>query len=95
MNFADYLLEFDLTQAQQHRRVRTSMSFREVPTPSHQQNRDFLVVCLNDRDESTKGMRSKVRKSEVGFGEMKQRKEQRSKNKESRREKEVLKKKEN
>jgi hypothetical protein len=95
VNFADYLLEFDLTQAQQHRRVRTSVSFREVPTPSHQQNRDFLVVCLNDGDESTKGMRSKVRKSEVGFGEMKQRKEQRSKNKESRREKEVLKKKEN
>jgi hypothetical protein len=95
VNFADYLLEFDLTQAQQHRRVRTSVSFREVPTLSHHQNRDFLVVCLNDGDESTKGMRSKVRKSEVGFGEMKQRKEQRSKNKESRREKEVVKKKEN
>jgi hypothetical protein len=93
VNFADYLLEFDLgTQAQQHRRFRTSVSFREVPTLSNQQNHDFLVVCLNGVDESTKGMRSRVRKSEMGFGEMKQSKEQRSKNRENRREKEVVKK---
>lgn len=84
VNFADYMLEFDLTQAQ-HRRVRTSVSFREVPTLSHQKSHDFLVVCLNEVDESeTKGsMRTKVRKSEMGFGDMKQRKEQRSKNKEN------------
>ena len=84
VNFADYMLKFDLTQAQ-HRRVRTSVSFREVPTLSHQKSHDFLVVCLNEVDESeTKGsMSSKVRKSEMGFGDMKQRKEQRSKNKEN------------
>jgi hypothetical protein len=29
-----------------------------------------LVVCLNDVDESTNN-RSRVRKSEMGFGEMK------------------------
>lgn len=75
VNFVDYLLEFDLSTQAQHRRVRTSVSFREVPTLSQQQNRDVLVVRLNDGDE-TKGMRSKVRKSEMGFGEMKQRKEQ-------------------
>ncbi|KAK9986124.1 hypothetical protein SO802_031075 [Lithocarpus litseifolius] len=86
MNFADYMLEFDLSQAQ-HRRVRTSVSFREVPTLSHQKSHDFLVVCLNEVDESeTKGsMRSKVRKSEMGFADMKQGKEQRSKNKENKR----------
>jgi hypothetical protein len=52
---------------------------------------DFLVVCLNDVDESTKN-RSRVRKSEMCFGEMKQRREWRTKNKENRREKEVVKK---
>uniref|UniRef100_A0A2N9I839 DUF3741 domain-containing protein n=1 Tax=Fagus sylvatica TaxID=28930 RepID=A0A2N9I839_FAGSY len=96
VNFADYMMEFDLAQAQ-HRRVRTSVSFREVPTLSHQQNHDVLVESLNKVDESeTKGsMRSKVRKSEMGFGEMKQRKEQRSKNKEHMKERELLKKKVN
>lgn len=96
VNFADYMMEFDLAQAQ-HRRVRTSVSFREVSTLSHQQNHDVLVESLNKVDESeTKGsMRSKVRKSEMGFGEMKQRKEQRSKNKENMKERELLKKKVN
>lgn len=45
VNFADYLLHFDSSQAH-HRRVRTSASFREVP-PLNPHN-DFLVLYTKD-----------------------------------------------
>ncbi|KAJ4834254.1 hypothetical protein Tsubulata_019616 [Turnera subulata] len=65
VNFIDYLLELDLAQAQ-HRRVRTSVSFREVPAVLDKQNHDFLVVYLDDDDESktNRSIRSRVRKSD-------------------------------
>ncbi|EXB99425.1 hypothetical protein L484_016401 [Morus notabilis] len=73
VNFADYLLKFDLTDqshSHQHRRVRTSVSFREVPASFRQQNQnhDFLVVYLDNSDDSSKEMK----KSEMGFREEKQ-----------------------
>ncbi|KAG2690875.1 hypothetical protein I3760_09G210300 [Carya illinoinensis] len=81
VSFADYMLQLDLSQTQ-HRRVRTSVSFREVPALSHQQNRDLLVVYLDNVDE-TKGKGTKVRKCERDSGDLKQRKaEQRSEKKE-------------
>ncbi|XP_041023791.1 uncharacterized protein LOC121264598 [Juglans microcarpa x Juglans regia] len=85
VSFADYMLQLDISQTQ-HRRVRTSVSFREVPALPHQQNRDLLVVFLDNVDK-TKGKGTKVRKCERDSGDLKQRKaEQRSKKKENTRE---------
>ncbi|KAL5806898.1 hypothetical protein ACOSQ4_029631 [Xanthoceras sorbifolium] len=90
VNFMDYLLKFDLSQATLHRRVRTSVSFREVPTPLHQQNNDLFVMYLDGVDEK-KQMGSKVRKSGVEIGDLKQKEE---KSKKNTRERLVVKKKE-
>ncbi|KAG5253372.1 VARLMGL domain-containing protein [Salix suchowensis] len=85
VNFMDYLLQLDLAQAQ-HRRVRTSVSFREVPALMNQENHDVYVLYLDDHDNKLKKMGSKQRKSEgISFGDqqMKQKSyEERSKNKE-------------
>ncbi|CAN6724139.1 unnamed protein product [Malus baccata var. baccata] len=80
LSFADYLMGFDSNDL--HRRVRTSVSFREVPEVMHRQknSHDFMVVCLDNVGEKSKGVGSMVKKSEVGFGELRQgKKEQRSK----------------
>ncbi|KAL6278149.1 hypothetical protein ACE6H2_021750 [Prunus campanulata] len=87
VSFADYLVDLDLADQDlqhHHRRVRTSVSFREVPAAlNHQKSPDFLLVYLDNVDKS-KEIGSKVKKSETGFGELKQgRKEQRSRNKEN------------
>ncbi|KAK1562303.1 hypothetical protein Q3G72_009817 [Acer saccharum] len=77
VNFMDYLLKFDLSQAaHQHRRVRTSVSFREVPTSKlHQQNNDNLfVMYLDGVNEKKKQMGSKVKKSGVEIEDLKQKK---------------------
>ncbi|XP_062003004.1 uncharacterized protein LOC133720612 [Rosa rugosa] len=86
VSFADYLMDFDLTPTNLHRRVRTSVSFREVPAVMSQpESEEFLVVYLDSVDKG-KEFGSKVKKTE----EVKQGKEQRSKNRES---SEVIKKK--
>lgn len=81
VNFADYLLKFDLNDHQSHqlhRRARTSVSFREVPASFQQlKSSDFLVVYLDDVDNSSKEMR----KSELGF-----KRKEKSKSTQSRRE---------
>lgn len=87
VSFADYLMDFDLADQDRqhhHRRVRTSVSFREVPAAlNHQKSPDFLLVYLDNVDKSNE-IGSKVKKSEMGFGELKQgKKEQRSRNKEN------------
>ncbi|XP_008243572.1 PREDICTED: uncharacterized protein LOC103341794 [Prunus mume] len=87
VSFADYLMDFDLADQDRqhhHRRVRTSVSFREVPAAlNHQKSPDFLLVYLDNVDKS-KEIGSKVKKSEMGFGELKQgKKEQSSRNKEN------------
>ncbi|KAK2656576.1 hypothetical protein Ddye_009628 [Dipteronia dyeriana] len=77
VNFMDYLLKFDLSQAaHQHRRVRTSVSFREVPTSKlHQQNNDNLfVMYLDGVNEKKNHMGSKGKKSGVEIGDLKQKK---------------------
>lgn len=65
----DYLPNFDLTQQSLHRRVRTSVSFREVPTSLHQQNRDFFVLCFDKvyevRSNGKVGMREAKEKKGV------------------------------
>ncbi|XP_048319630.1 uncharacterized protein LOC125418965 isoform X2 [Ziziphus jujuba] len=97
VNFADYLLKFDLSsnnEAQHHRRVRTSVSFREVPSSFNEQNHDFLFVYLDNANESTKEIGLKGKKCEAGFGEKKQgmvKEKSRSREKEKKRENERMK----
>ncbi|XVE76564.1 hypothetical protein DITRI_Ditri12bG0183400 [Diplodiscus trichospermus] len=70
VNFMDYMLEFDLTQAK-HRRVKTSASFREVPQCpqllQRNHNHEYLVVYLENVDKNNESG-SKTRKSEKGDG---------------------------
>lgn len=47
---ADYLPQFD--HLSQHRRVKTSASFREIPTFLHQQNEDLFVLCFDERNNT-------------------------------------------
>ncbi|KAK8600015.1 hypothetical protein V6N13_060186 [Hibiscus sabdariffa] len=72
VNFMDYMLEFDLTQAT-HRRVKTSSSFREVLPQGpqlfqHNQKQEFLVVYLDNEVKSNEAAAFEPRKSEKGDG---------------------------
>ncbi|KAG5042357.1 hypothetical protein JHK87_006272 [Glycine soja] len=86
VNFVDYLLEFDASHVSSHRRVKTSTSFREVPSLVQNQKgnngNNLFVFCMdgdgNMREE--KEGRNEMREVE----ELRQRKRQGSnKNKES------------
>lgn len=94
VNFMDYLLELDLKETQ-HRRVRTSVSFREVPTLLNQQNHDCFILYLDNNIEKTSKMGCKLRNSELRLGEMKQKNEEKSTKQEIIREGAVLKKEKN
>ncbi|XP_039067994.1 uncharacterized protein LOC120214065 isoform X2 [Hibiscus syriacus] len=70
VNFMDYMLEFDLTQAK-HRRVKTSSSFREVPQCppqvfQHNRKQEFLIVYLDNEVKINEDVGIKPRKSEKG-----------------------------
>ena len=83
VNFVDYLLKFDLGQANNHRRVKTSASFREVPALVHrQQDHDLVVFHWDGNVIKEHESRSELRKLEMGLEELKQGKKQGSKNKE-------------
>lgn len=78
LNFMDYFPEIDRTHGGNHRRVRTSVSFREVPTSQHQhQNHDSFILFLENVDEAGEMGRRDTMKSETGFGELKQNKTER------------------
>ncbi|XP_050229803.1 uncharacterized protein LOC126678928 [Mercurialis annua] len=94
-NFMDYVVEFDLAQADddtQQRRVRTSVSFREVPTFSNQEkeknnnNHDVLVLYLEENNNSGKftsrKAEFKLRKpdSSLDHEEIKQNEDEKNKN---------------
>jgi len=82
VNFVDYLLEFDASHAI-HRRVKTSASFREVPSLVQNQNGSshLFVLCMDGDKEQE--VRHELRKLETGLGEVRKGKRQGSKNKES------------
>ncbi|XP_062095146.1 uncharacterized protein LOC133801034 [Humulus lupulus] len=83
VNFAEYMLNFDVADAH-HRRVRTSVSFRETPVSFQPQNREVLVVYLDDNvvDDDEYSNEKTTTKLEMGFGELNQGKvKQRSKKK--------------
>ncbi|XVF76831.1 hypothetical protein PTKIN_Ptkin13bG0298500 [Pterospermum kingtungense] len=69
VNFVDYMLEFDVTKAE-HRRVKTSASFREVPQCpqllQRNQNHEYLVVYLDNVGKKNEAAGFKTRKSEKG-----------------------------
>ncbi|XP_016437561.1 uncharacterized protein LOC107763589 [Nicotiana tabacum] len=70
VNSLDYLMQFNLTENFHHRRVRTSLSFREIPNFDQEFKSEFLVFCFNDEKEK-QGFN--IRKSnKVGNQEMKQ-----------------------
>lgn len=80
MNFVDYLLKFDTSQPNQ---VKTSASFREVPSLLQHKNKNHdLVVFYWDDESEDQEVVSFLRKQEMGLGESRQRKKQGSKNKE-------------
>lgn len=68
VNSLDYLMQFDLTQQFHHRRVRTSVSFRDIPNLDHQEFKsEYLVFCFNENQEmmKPKKKRQNVEKKEV------------------------------
>lgn len=77
VNSLDHLVQFNLAH---HRRVRTSVSFREIPNLDQEYKSEFLVFCFNDEKEkqstrkanqemkstnTTDGNRRNVQKKEV------------------------------
>ncbi|KAE8039280.1 hypothetical protein FH972_011708 [Carpinus fangiana] len=82
MNSADQLAGLDSMQGQ-HRRVKSTLSFREMPTFLELENENFLILSFETGGEN-KELRSKGKKSETGFGELKQRRAERRKNGENR-----------
>ncbi|KOM37510.1 hypothetical protein LR48_Vigan03g089200 [Vigna angularis] len=82
VNFVDYLLKFDTSQANHHQ-VKTSASFREVPAPfQHKSKSHDLVVFYWDSGSEDHEVGSFSRIQEMGLEESRQRKKQGSKNKE-------------
>ena len=77
LNFMDYFPEIDGAHGGHHRRVRTSVSFREVPTSLDRQNHDCFVLFLENVDEAGEMGREMMRKSGMGFGELKHKKTER------------------
>ncbi|KAL2337740.1 hypothetical protein Fmac_012186 [Flemingia macrophylla] len=75
VNFVDYLLEFDPSHAN-HRRVKTSASFREVPSVVlRPKGNEKFVLCMDgDSNMSIDQDQHEVRKLEMGLGELSQRK---------------------
>ncbi|XP_020233441.1 uncharacterized protein LOC109813630 [Cajanus cajan] len=76
VNFVDYLLEFDPSHAN-HRRVKTSASFREVPSLLMRPKGDEKFVLCMDGDSSNMSKdqhQHEVKKLEKGLGELRQRK---------------------
>ncbi|XP_075078904.1 uncharacterized protein LOC107781413 isoform X2 [Nicotiana tabacum] len=51
VNSLDYLMQFNLTENFHHRRVRTSVSFREIPNFDQEFKSEFLVFCFNNEEE--------------------------------------------
>lgn len=62
VNSLDYLMQFNLTEQFHHRRVRTSVSFREIPNSDQEFKSEFLVFCFNDEEEK-QGFSNARRKS--------------------------------
>ncbi|EEF36774.1 uncharacterized protein LOC8286465 [Ricinus communis] len=80
LNSAEFPDEIDQMKGH-HRRVK-SLSFHEMPTILELENEQFFVLSFEKRGDDKK-TRSKEKKSEVGFGECRERRREKSKNKEN------------
>ena len=67
-----------------HRRVKSSLSFRETPVFFEMENEEFLLLSFGNEGEN-KELRRKERKLETGSGELRQRRTERCRNKNTRR----------
>ncbi|XP_022730875.1 uncharacterized protein LOC111285612 [Durio zibethinus] len=74
MNSADYKQDTDTIHGK-HRRVNSTLSFRDMPTYFELENDEFFVLSFEKGSEA-KEMRSKRRKCKGSSGELKQRKEE-------------------
>ncbi|XP_019186216.1 PREDICTED: uncharacterized protein LOC109180948 isoform X2 [Ipomoea nil] len=71
VNFIDFLPQIGLTTGEaQHRRVRTSMSFREA-IGFDKEKHDFLVLCFDSRDETRKEVMPPQKHQVASFPEVK------------------------
>ncbi|KAK6235062.1 DUF3741-associated sequence motif - like 6 [Theobroma cacao] len=85
MNSADYKQDTDSIHAK-HRRVNSTLSFRDMPTYFELENEEYFVLSF-EKESEREELRSKRRKCRGGSGELKQRKEEKHKEKENRVEK--------
>ncbi|GAV66604.1 VARLMGL domain-containing protein [Cephalotus follicularis] len=83
MNSVDCEVNDDQIQGW-YRRVKSTMSFREMPTFLELENDDFIVMSFEEESESNYG--NKERKCEVGFEELKGRRKVKYRNKENKEE---------
>ncbi|XP_047336441.1 uncharacterized protein LOC124940008 [Impatiens glandulifera] len=67
VNSVNYIPEFDLLQTH-HRRAKTSVSFREIPTFINEPNHDFVVLCFERVGEISNGKRLSEKKSVLDMG---------------------------
>ncbi|XP_027337914.1 uncharacterized protein LOC113851596 [Abrus precatorius] len=82
VNFVDYMLEFDLGHAE-HRRVKTSASFREVPGLVQRPKKcDNFVLYMDGKVCEDQEDGPELKKLEMGLGDLRLRKRHRSRNKE-------------
>ncbi|OMO90419.1 hypothetical protein COLO4_19173 [Corchorus olitorius] len=83
MNSADYKQENDPIHGNKHRRVNSTLSFRDMPTYFELENEEFFVLSF-EKESERKEVKSKGRKSRGSNGELKKRNEEKHKDKENR-----------
>ncbi|KAJ9146808.1 hypothetical protein P3X46_029033 [Hevea brasiliensis] len=81
MNSAEFGDQSDQKQGQ-HRRVKSTLSFCEMPTFIELENEEFFVLSFEETGES-KETRSRGRKCEVGFEELREKTREKCKSKEN------------
>ncbi|KAJ6691938.1 hypothetical protein OIU79_013836 [Salix purpurea] len=77
MNSMEFRGENDQIQGQ-HRRVRSTLSFRERPTFLEVENKEYFVLSFENIGGESKKVRSKEKKCEVGSGELKGKRREKS-----------------
>lgn len=85
MNSMDYFKQSSDDRSMQggHRRVKSTLSFREMPAFVELENEEFVVLSFENESEK-KDKRFRGRKCETGNGELKQRKGEKCKNNDGR-----------
>jgi len=78
MNSLDYLGESNgKIESLHHKRVGSTLSFREPPTFQMSENESFFVLSFGNEGESGKGLKSNARKKQMGSSELKEKKNKR------------------